>query len=69
MQFNLLDRPDAVLRLENMHGPHNVLPADGALAHPLSAFGAGDHVPALEQHAVDDSVHANATEVFVQGQL
>ena len=58
-----------VLRLEDVHGPHYVLPADGALAHPLSAFGAGDHVTAFQQHAVDDGVHADATQVFISRQL
>lgn len=52
-----------------MHGPHHVLPADGALAHPLPAFGAGDHVATLQQDAVDDGVHADAAQVVVGGQL
>lgn len=52
-----------------MHGPHHVLPADGALAHPLAAFGAGDHVAALQQHAVDDGVHADPAQVLVGRQL
>lgn len=57
------------LRLEDVHGPHYVLPADGALAHPLPTFGAGNHVTTFQQHAVDDSVHADATQVFVSRQL
>ena len=52
-----------------MHGPHHVLPADGALAHPLAALGARDHVTALQEHAVDDGVHADAAQVVVQRQL
>lgn len=59
----------AALGLEDMHGPHHVLPADGTLAHPLPTFGAGDHVTTLQQHAVDDGVHADAAEVFVRHQL
>lgn len=51
----------AELRLEDVHGPHHVLPADGALAHPHPTFGTGDHVAALQQHTVDHSVHADAT--------
>lgn len=57
------------LRLEDMHGPHYVLPADGALAHPLATFGAGYHVTTFQQHAVDDGVHADATQVFIGRQL
>lgn len=57
------------LRPEDVHGSHHVLPADGALAHPLPAFGAGYHVTALQQHAVDDGVHADSTQVLVGGQL
>lgn len=52
-----------------MHGPHHILPADGTLAHPLSTFGAGDHVTTFQQHAVDDGVHADATKVLVRRQL
>lgn len=52
-----------------MHSPHNVLPADGALAHPLATFGASDHVAALQQHTVDDCVHADPTEVLISRQL
>lgn len=58
-----------VLRLEDVHGPHYVLPADGALAHPLSTFGAGYHVTTFKQHTVDDGVHADATQVFISRQL
>lgn len=61
--------PEQFLGLEDVHGPHHVLPADGALAHPLAAFGAGYHVAALQQHAVDDGVHADAAQVFVSRQL
>lgn len=57
------------LRPEDVHGSHYILPADGALAHPLPAFGAGYHVTALQQHAVDDGVHADPTQVLIGGQL
>lgn len=57
------------LRPEDVHGSHYILPADGALAHPLPAFGAGHHVTTLQQHAVDDGVHADSTQVLVGGQL
>lgn len=48
-----------------MHGAHHVLPADGTLAHALAALGAGDHVPALEQDAIDDGVHADPAQAVV----
>lgn len=51
--------------LEHVHGAHHVLPADGTLAHALAALGAGDHMPALEQDAVDDGVHADAAEAVI----
>lgn len=57
------------LRPEDVHGPDYILPADGALAHPLPAFGTGDHVTALQQHAVDDGVHADSTQVLIGCQL
>lgn len=57
------------LRPEDVHGSHYILPADGALAHPLPAFGAGYHVTTLQQHAVDDGVHADSTQVLIGGQL
>lgn len=57
------------LRPEDVHGPDHILPADGALAHPLPAFGTGDHVTALQQHAVDDGVHADSTQVLIGCQL
>lgn len=52
-------------RLEHVHGPDDVLATDGALAHALAALGAGDHVPALQQHTVDGGVHADAAQVVV----
>lgn len=52
-----------------MHCPHHVLPADGALAHPLPAFGASHHVATFKQHTVNDGVHADAAKVFVRRQL
>lgn len=58
-----------VLRPEDVHSSHYILPADGALAHPLPTFGAGYHVTTLQQHAVDDGVHADSTQVFIGGQL
>lgn len=58
-----------VLRFEDVHSPHYILPADGALAHPLSTFSAGDHVTTFQQHAVDNGVHADATQVFITCQL
>lgn len=53
------------LGFEDMHGPHDVLAADGALAHPLATLGAGDHVAALQQHAVDHGVHADPAQVVI----
>lgn len=53
------------LRFEHVHGPYYVLSADGALAHPLAALGASDHVAALQQDAVDHRVHADPTQVVV----
>lgn len=53
------------LRLEDVHSPDNVLAADGALAHPLATLGASDHVAAFQQDTVDDSVHADPTQVVV----
>lgn len=53
------------LGFEHVHGPHHVLAADGALAHPLAALGAGDHVAALQQHAVDHGVHADPAQAVV----
>lgn len=55
------------LGLEDVHGPHDVLPADRALVHPLAALGAGDHVAALQENAVDRGVHADPAEVVVGG--
>lgn len=54
-----------MLGLKDVHGPHDVLPADRTLAHPLAALGAGDHVTALQKHAVDHGVHADPAEVVV----
>ena len=51
--------------LEHVHSAHHVLPADGAFAHALAALGARDHVPALEQDAVDDGVHADPAQAVV----
>lgn len=49
-----------------MHGSDHVLPADGALVHALAALGAGDHVAALQQNAVNGRVHADPTQVLLQ---
>lgn len=58
------------LGLEDVHGSHNVLPADGTLAHPLAALGAGDHVTTLQEDAVDHGVHADPAQVVIHvGQL
>lgn len=57
------------LGLKDVHSPHHVLPADGALAHPLATFGASDHVAALQQHTVDDGVHADPAQVLIGRQL
>lgn len=53
-----------------MHGSYNVLAANGTFAHALATLGAGDHVTTLQQHTVDDRIHADAAEVVVLiGQL
>lgn len=49
-----------------MDGSDDELAADGTLAHPLAALGARNHVAALQQHAVDGRVHADATQVAVR---
>lgn len=51
---------------EDVHGSDDVLPADRTLAHPLPTLGAGDHVTALQQDAVDGRVHADLTEVLLR---
>lgn len=48
-----------------MHGAHHILAADGTLAHALAALGAGDHVPTLEQDAVNDGVHADPAQAVI----
>lgn len=48
-----------------MHGPHNILPADWALVHPLATLGAGDHMTALQEDAVNRGVHADPAEVVI----
>lgn len=58
-----------VLRFEDVNGAHHVLPADGALAHPLPALGASYHVTTFQEHTIDDGVHADATQVFIRRQL
>lgn len=55
-----------VLRFEDVNSPHHVLPADGALAHPLPALGARYHVTTFQEHTIDDGVHADATQVFIR---
>lgn len=59
----------AALRFEDVNSPHHVLPADGALAHPLPALGASYHVTTFQEHTIDDGVHADATQVFIRRQL
>lgn len=49
-----------------MDGSDDVLATHGALAHSLSTLGAGDHVTALQEHAVDGGVHTDLTEVLLQ---
>lgn len=49
-----------------MDGSDDILPADGTLAHPLAALGAGDHVTTLQQDAVDGRVHTDLTEVLLR---
>lgn len=51
---------------EDVDGSDDELAADGTLAHPLAALGARNHVAALQQHAVDGRVHADATQVAVR---
>lgn len=51
---------------EDVDGSDDVLAADGTLAHPLAALGAGDHVTTLQQDAVDGRVHTDLTEVLLQ---
>lgn len=48
-----------------MHSPHNVLSADGALAHSLAALCACDHVATLQQDTVDHCIHADPAQVVV----
>lgn len=48
-----------------MYSSHHILSADGTLAHALAALGARDHVPTLQQHAVDDGVHADPAQAVV----
>lgn len=48
-----------------MNGPDDELAADRTLAHALPTFGASDHMAALQQHAIDDRVHADPAEVVV----
>lgn len=51
---------------EDVDGSDDVLAADGTLAHPLAALGAGNHVTTLQQDAVDGRVHTDLTEVLLQ---
>lgn len=48
-----------------MHSPHNILPADRALVHPLAALGAGNHVAALQENAVNRGIHADPAKVVI----
>lgn len=56
---------NGALRFEDMHSPHNVLPTDRTLIHPLATLGARDHVTALQENTVDNSVHADPAEVVI----
>lgn len=51
--------------LEHVHSPDHKLAADWTLAHALPTFGAGDHVAAFKQHAIDHRVHADPAKVVV----
>ena len=53
------------LGLEDVHGAHHVLPADGALVHAFATLGAGDHVAAFQQHTVYERIHADTTQVLI----
>lgn len=53
-------------RAEHVDGPDDVLTTHRTFAHPLAALGAGDHVTALQQDAVDGGVHADLTQVLLQ---
>lgn len=59
------DPRSSISRFENMHSSHHILPADGALTHALATFGAGDHMPTLEQDTVNDGIHANAAQAVI----
>lgn len=65
LRFSLSLSCSGALGLEDVHGPHDVLPADRALVHPLATLGAGHHVTALQENAVDHSVHADPAQVVV----
>lgn len=54
-----------VLGLKDMHGPHYVLPADGAFVHPFAALCTSDHVAAFQENAVDRGIHADPAEIVV----
>lgn len=60
-----MHRRNDALGLEDMHGPDHKLPADGTFVHPLATLGAGHHVAALQEDAVDHRVHADPAEVVV----
>lgn len=51
---------------EDVDGSDDILAADGTLAHPLAALGAGDHVTTLQQDTVDGRVHTDLTEVLLE---
>lgn len=59
-------RDYAVLWLEDVHSPHHVLPADGALTHPLATLCAGDHVTTLQKNTINGGVHADPAEVVIR---
>lgn len=52
---------------EHVHCSHHILPADGAFAHALAAFGARDHVSALQKNTVNGWVHTDLTKVLLTG--
>lgn len=48
-----------------MHGPYNILPADGTFTHPLATLGAGHHVATLKENTVDGCIHTDPAKVVI----
>lgn len=53
------------LRLKYMHCPYNVLPADGALAHPFATLCARDHMTTFQKNTVNDCIHADPAQIII----